>query len=181
MKHLLACRCSSYLIMPFRNSVLFFPHHLLPLLPQLTPPCFDMPSWKSGNNFWCYQYLNLYKLTLHICSPHPCIQAERRTMPCSPWPWIICSNSMSSSSFWPPLNLLSFSPHCSMTSLLPLDHFPHLALRDGFHGDIPGYPFRLHFPLGSVALVSTVQILLKVLHSLKIKFLGRDAVATLQP
>lgn len=171
-----------YLIMSFRNSILFCPHCLLSLLPQLTTPCFDMPSWKSGNNFWWYQNLNLYKLTLCIiCSLHPCIQAEKRTIPFSPQAWIVCFNSMSSSSFWPLLNLLSFLPHCSMTSLLPLDHLPHLALRDSFHGDILGYPFRLHFPLGSVALASTVQILLKVLYSPKIKFLGRDAVATLQP
>lgn len=68
-----------------------------------------------------------------------------------------------------------------MTSLLSLDHLSPFALRDGFHGNILGYPFRLHFPLGSVALVSTVQILLKVLYSPKIRFLGRDVVATLQP
>lgn len=68
-----------------------------------------------------------------------------------------------------------------MTSLLPLDHLPHLALRDGFHGDILDYPFRLHLPLGSVALVSTVKILLKVLHSPKNKFLGTDSMSTLQP
>lgn len=162
-----------YLIIPFGNSILLCSYHLLFLLPQLTMPCFDTPRWKYGNNFWRYQYLNLYKLTLCIiCSLHSCIQAERRTTPCSHKPCIIFFfDSMSSSSFLPPLNLTSISPHCSMTSLLPLDHLPPLALRDGFHGNILGYPFRLHFPLGSVALVSPAQILLKVLYPPRSGFL----------
>lgn len=117
-----------------------------------------------------------------IKSLHTSIKAEWGKIFCSLQSWKLWSDHVSSSAFWPRPNLTSFSlPWWMHGFLLPLDNLPYLALRDCFHGDVLGHLLSLDFSLfGCVAWVSTLQILLKVLHSPETSFLGTDAVVTPQ-